>query len=203
MRSEISLLQNSFQNYSLNMLLGWHEWKGWLPILSWPDSSASGGDMSRSDKYRPIQVKLPSFDYEGHAERLVKCIRSGESSLAEAIATAENYARDVRDIDCTFHAAHKVGDARVLSKKCGLRTEIIARYQQEAARLFLPSQKFTDRKLTRFLAGMFHELHAAQTEDAAKQAVVEADEALARGDELNARRWREAAQELEACWRSI
>ncbi len=159
--------------------------------------------MSRTDKYRQVQVKLPSFDYEGHAERLVKSIRSGERSLAEAIAAAENYARDVRDIDCTFHAAHKVGDARVLSKKCGLRTDIIARYQQEAAGQFGPGQKFTDRRLTRFLAGMFHELNAAQTEDASKQAAIEADLALARGDELNARRWREAAQELDAAWRSI
>ena len=53
-------------------------------------------------------VKLPLFDYQAWAKRLVETVREGRP-LEEAVASVEAYAREVRDLECAQEAARIVG----------------------------------------------------------------------------------------------
>jgi len=153
---------------------------------------------------RPVlPVKLPLFDYEGHAARLVKRVREGET-VVDVIASAESFARDVRDIECAREAARVVGlDADLIRKNCPVAAAVIARYQQDCGNDFGPGKEFTDRKLARFLTGMYRDLRAAQVAEAVREAAVRAAEAEAAQDDRKAAAWRKAEANLEAMRLSI
>jgi hypothetical protein len=147
-------------------------------------------------------VRLPAFDYYGLALRLVKKVREG-ATVADVIATAEAYARDVRDIDCSYDAALLVGPLAVqIRKHCVIRDDVISRWR-EAARDFGSGQQFTDRKLANFLQKMYKEVHGAQVAEAAREAIAQSAKAKARGDKKKAERWRRVAANLEAMRQSI
>ncbi len=73
---------------------------------------------------RVVPVKLPLFDYEGWAARLVKSIRHGQPVEA-AIGSVEAYAREVRDVECAREAARLVGfDADQIRTRSFTATEV-------------------------------------------------------------------------------
>ena len=147
-------------------------------------------------------VRLPAFDYYGLALRLVKKVREG-ATVADVVASAEAYARDVRDIDCSYHAGLLVGRlAGRLRKHCAVPVDVIMRWQ-DAARDLGSGQQVTDRKLANFLQKMYKEVHGAQVAAAAREASTQSAKARARGDKKSAERWRRVAANLEAMRQSI
>lgn len=148
--------------------------------------------------------RLPLFDCEGWAARLVKSIRESGTPVADAIASAEAYARDVRDVECAHEAARTVGmDVSAIRTNCAVPAAVIAAWQEKAARDFGPDQEFTDRKLARFLTGMYREVRAAQMAEAVREAGVQAEAAESAGDEKKAYNWRRAEANLRAMWQSV
>jgi len=163
--------------------------------------------LAKTDMKRPRPpappVKLPLFDYEGWANRLVKSVRDGWT-LAEAVASAEAYARDVRDIECVYEATRLMGrDAEQIHKNCGVPATIITHWQEEAVRKFGRSQDATDRKLARFLAAMYRDVRAAQVAEAVREAGAQAEEAEVNKDQQKAGKWRRVQANLEAMRQSI
>ena len=146
-----------------------------------------------------VPPKLPLFDCEGWAERLVKRIRAGEP-ITEAIASAEAYARDVRDTECAREGAGKVGQGAAQIRACATPADVILRWQDAAVAEFGSGKEFTDRKLARFLTRMYREVRATQMGLAASEAAAQAETAT---DETMAAKWRAAAQNLDAMRRSI
>ena len=150
------------------------------------------------------EPKLPLFDCEGWAARLVKSIRANGAPVAEAIGGAEAYAREVRDVECAFEAAGIVGpDVSKLRTHCAVPTAVIAQWQEKAAREFGPDREFTDRKLARFLTAMYRDIRAAQMAEAVREAGAQAATAEAAGDERKASDWRRAEAKLQAQWQSV
>lgn len=148
-------------------------------------------------------MKLPLFDYEGWAARLVKSVREGRT-VADAVASVEAYARDVRDIECAHEAARLVGqDAEQIRKNCAVPATVVTRWQEDAARDFGRGQEFTDRKLARFLAAMYRDVRAAQVAEAVREAGARAEEAEALQGQQKASQWRRVQANLEAMRQSI
>jgi hypothetical protein len=148
--------------------------------------------------------KLPLFDCEGWAARLVKSIRENGTPVAEAIGGAEAYAREVRDVECAFEAAGIVGqDVSRLRTQCPVPAAVIRLWQEKAAREFGPDQEFTDRKLARFLTAMYRDVRAAQMAEAVRAAGALAVAAEEAGDERKARDWRRVEERLLAQWQSV
>lgn len=160
--------------------------------------------MARSRPRPPIPpVKLPLFDYLGWAHRLVKSIREGRA-VADAVASAEAYARDVRDTECAYEAARLIGqEAEQIRKYCTVPATVITRWQEDAAREFGRDQEFTDRKLARFLAAMYQDVRAAQVAEAVREAGAQAEKAEATKDQQKASQWRRVQANLEAMQQSI
>ena len=80
---------------------------------------------------------------------------------------------------------------------------MIALWQEAAARQFPAGQEFSDRKLARFLAGMYQDVRAAQMAEATREATAQAEAAAAGGHEQQADRWRRAAANLDAMRQSV
>lgn len=147
--------------------------------------------------------KLPLFDYEGWAARIVKSVREGQV-LADALACVEGFARDVRDTECAREAAGIVGrDTELIRRNCALPVALIARWREDAARDFGPGREFTDHKFVRFLTAMFREVRAAQVAEAVREAGAQAAGAEARQDEQQASKWRRVEANLTAMGQSI
>lgn len=148
--------------------------------------------------------KLPLFDCEGWAARQVKSIRENGTSVADAIAGAEAYARDVRDVECAHEAARIVGaDASAIRENCRAPAADLTAWQEKAAREVGSQQEFTDRKLARFLSGMYREVRAAQMGEAVREAGAQAEAAESAGDEKKAGNWRRVEANLQAMWQSV
>lgn len=145
---------------------------------------------------------IPLFDHYGWALRLVKKVRDGKT-VADAVAFARAYARDVRDIECVSEAANQVGrSAEVIRKNCVAPVATIRRWR-DAARDFGSGQGYTDRKLANFLAAMYKDVRAAQVAEAVREATAQSAKAKARQDKKKASQWRRAAANLEAMRLSI
>ena len=126
---------------------------------------------------------LPLFDYYGWALRLVKRIREG-MTVADAVASARAYAKDVRDIECAGEAARLVErGAERARRNCAVPVAVI-RLWEGAASDFGSGREFTDRKLAFFLSGMYKTVSAAQVAEAVREAVAQAAKAVSGGLQL-------------------
>lgn len=151
---------------------------------------------------RSHPVKLPDFDYYGHALRLVKKVREGRT-VAKAVALARAYAMDVRDINCVYEAEQHVGRSAVqIRKHCAVPVAIIKEWQDKTRDLDTGKQ-LSDRKLANLLAKMFKELHGAAVAEAVREASAQAAKAKARHNTKKAAQWRRAAANLAAMCQSI
>lgn len=151
---------------------------------------------------RSLPAKLPSFDYYGHALRLVKKVREGRT-VANAVTLARAYAKDVRDIDCVYEAERHVGrSAMQIQKHCAVPVARIEEWQDKTRDLGTGRQ-FTDRKLANLLAKMFKDVHGAAVAEAVREASAQAAKAKARHDTKKAAQWRRAAANLAAMCQSI
>lgn len=161
-------------------------------------------DMAKRPRPPMPEPKLPLFDCEGWAARLVKSIRENGTTVAEAIGSVEAYARDVRDVECAHEAARFVGlEVSAIRTNCAVPAVVIAEWQEKASREFGPDREFTDRKLARFLTGMYREVRAAQMAEAVREAGAQAEAAESAGDEKKAYNWRRAEANLRAMWQSV
>ena len=157
--------------------------------------------MARSR--RPtISPKLPLFDHEGWAARLVKSVRGG-TDLAEAIASVEAYARDVRDVECVYEATRIVGRDAEQIRKSDVPIVLIKQWQERARQDFGPGVEFTDRKLARFLTAMYKDVQVAQIAEAVRQAAAQATSPEALHDDHLASKWSRVAANLEAMRQSL
>lgn len=157
--------------------------------------------MSRRPHPVPA-VKLPLFDYEGWAARLVKSVREGRT-VEDAVASAEMYAKDVRDIECAIEASRLIARGAEQIRMCAVPVAVIAHWQQAAIQEFGSGREFTDRKFTRFLASMYRDVRAAQVAEATREAAAQAKVAETIADEQRAAKWRAIEANLDAMRRSI
>ena len=157
--------------------------------------------MAKS-RYPAIPPKLPLFDHEGWAARLVKSIREGRD-INDAIASVETYARDVRDVECVHEATRILGRDADQIRKCDVPLVLIKQWQERALQDFGPGVEFTDRKLARFLTAMYQDVRVAQIAEAVRQAAAQATCLEALHDEQLASKWSRVGANLEAMRQSI
>ena len=150
-----------------------------------------------------LPVRLPVFDYEGYAARLVRQCRAAGLTPEGVAAAASEYARLARDQDVATEAARVVGQDCAAIRACPLPERLMRDWAEKAIAQFPPEVEVSDRKLAAFFARMFRELHAAQWEAGALESAAQARAAAEQGDEVAAEKWTRVAARMESARRSI